>query len=416
MYSGVSGLRTHQTMMDVVGNNIANVNTAGYKTSTTVFQDVLSQTLQGAGGPQGELGGTNPAQVGLGVKLGAISTNFSQGATQLTGRATDLAIQGDGFFAVQQGGEQLYTRAGSFNFDANGSLVTPQGGSVLGWMAGPDGTINANGPLAPVQLPVGQTLAPTQTQTIRVGGNLPDTPFQIAPAIPSTITTAITVYDSQGAPVKLSLTYTQTADDVWSVTATAPNSTTGVSEAVTAAPASITWAPATGTFNATALALTMPATTGTFAGALNVQLGTPAEPMTQYAGQNSIAALSQNGAAMGALQSFSIAPNGTVLGVFSNGVRQPVGQIAMANFTNPGGLEKVGGSMYRPSANSGLVQTGSAGTGGRGLLAGGVIEMSNVDLAAEFTNLIVAQRGFQANSRIISASDELLQDLVNLKR
>jgi flagellar hook protein FlgE len=411
MYSGISGLRTHQTMMDVVGNNIANVNTAGYKGSSTVFQDVLSQTIQGAGAPIDGQGGTNPAQVGLGVKLGAISTNFAQGASQATGRATDLAIQGDGFFAVQQGGEQLYTRAGSFNFDANGLLVTPSGASVLGWAA-QGGVINPNGPLEPVRLPIGQTLAPTQTDTVRVGGNLPDTPFDAA--APTTISTGVTVYDQQGAPIKLTLTYEQSADDAWTVTATAPNAADGTP--VPLDTTNLTWNGTAFTSTANPYQLNIPPTVGTFTGPVTVALGSPAEPLTQFAGANSVAVLEQDGAAMGNLQSFTISPDGTVLGVFSNGVREPVAQIALANFANPGGLEKVGGSMYRPGPNSGLVQTGLAGAGGRGMLSGGTVEMSNVDLAQEFTNLIVAQRGFQANSRVISSSDELLQDLVNLKR
>jgi flagellar hook protein FlgE len=410
MYSGISGLRTHQTMMDVVGNNISNVNTAGYKSSSTVFQDVLSQTLQGAGAPVNGAGGTNPAQVGLGVKLGAISTNFAQGATQLTGRATDLAIQGDGFFAVQQGGENLYTRSGSFNFDANGQLVTPSGASVLGWKADA-GAINPNGPLEPVRLPIGQTLPPVQTGTVRLGGNLPDTEFQPAPATPVSVTNGVTIFDSQGAPIKLSITYTQTANDEWSVTATAPRADGSGDETV--GTDTLSW---NGTgFGNPDMTLTVPASVGTF-GPVTVLFGTPEEPMTQYAGSNSISALEQDGAAIGALQSFTISPNGTVMGIFSNGKQEAVAQIAMANFANPGGLEKVGGSMYRPSPNSGLVQVGVAGDGGRGTLSGGTVEMSNVDLAQEFTNLIVAQRGFQANSRVISSSDELLQDLVNLKR
>jgi flagellar hook protein FlgE len=411
MYSGISGLRTHQTMMDVVGNNISNVNTAGYKGSSTVFQDVLSQTLQGAGAPANGVGGTNPAQVGLGVKLGAISTNFAQGASQITGRATDLAIQGDGFFAVQQGNEQLYTRAGSFNFDANGQLVTPSGASVLGWEAGPGGGINPNGPLTPVRLPIGQTLPPQQTNEVRLGGNLPATTFD--PANPATITNGVTVYDSQGAPIKLSITYTQTSDNNWNVEATAPTTAGGTEVVGTAA---LTWDTATGSFNEPPMAIAPTGAVGTFTEPMNVVFGTPAEPMTQYAGANSISALEQDGSAIGALQSFTISPDGTVMGIFSNGMQEAVAQIAMANFANPGGLEKVGGSMYRPSPNSGLVQTGVAGTGGRGVLSGGTVEMSNVDLAQEFTNLIVAQRGFQANSRVISSSDELLQDLVNLKR
>jgi flagellar hook protein FlgE len=415
MYSGISGLRTHQTMMDVVGNNIANVNTAGYKSSSTVFQDVLSQTLQGAGAPADGAGGTNPAQVGLGVKLGAISTNFAQGATQLTGRATDLAIQGDGFFAVRQGGENLYTRAGSFNFDANGQLVTPSGASVLGWAA-QAGVVNPNGPLEPVRLPIGQTLPPVQTGVVRLGGNLPDTTYD-ADADPVSITNGVTIYDSQGAPIKLSVTYTQTADDAWSVQATAPNADGSTPDAVVGS-GTLTWDPATGTFAESDMTLAAAGMTsvGNFTSDVTVQFGTPEEPMTQYAGANSVSALEQDGAAIGALQSFTISPDGVVMGIFSNGMQEAVAQIAMANFANPGGLEKVGGSMYRPSPNSGLVQTGVAGQGGRGTLSGGTVEMSNVDLAQEFTNLIVAQRGFQANSRVISSSDELLQDLVNLKR
>ncbi|MEX2290985.1 MAG: flagellar basal-body rod protein FlgF [Mycobacteriales bacterium] len=416
MYSGISGLRTHQTMMDVVGNNIANVNTAGYKSSSTVFQDVLSQTLQGAGAPVNGAGGTNPAQVGLGVKLGAISTNFAQGASQLTGRATDLAIQGDGFFAVQQGGENLYTRSGSFNFDANGSLVTPSGASVLGWKANA-GAINPNGPLEPVRLPIGQTLPPVQTGTVRLGGNIPDTEYDAAATDPVSITNGVTIFDSQGAPIKLSITYTQTGNDTWSVEATAPNANGSTPDAVVGT-GTLTWDAATGKFNEPSMTLAAAgmAGVGNFTKDVTVQFGTPDEPMTQYAGSNSVAALEQDGAAIGALQSFTISPNGTVMGIFSNGMQEAIAQIAMANFANPGGLEKVGGSMYRPSPNSGLVQTGVAGEGGRGTLSGGTVEMSNVDLAQEFTNLIVAQRGFQANSRVISSSDELLQDLVNLKR
>jgi flagellar hook protein FlgE len=414
MYSGISGLRGHQTMMDVVGNNISNVNTAGYKSSSTVFQDVLSQTLQGAGAPQNGAGGTNPAQVGLGTRVGSITTNFSQGATQLTGRSTDLAIQGDGFFAVQQGAETLYTRAGSFSFDANGSLVTPSGANVLGWMA-QDGVINPNGPLAPVKLPIGQTLPPAETQNIRLGGNLPATPYDVDN--PVTLSNGLTVYDAQGAAIKVSLSFTQSGENQWTVRATAPaKDGSGPVDLNTATP--ITWRPGTGDFDVAELALDQNlAEVGVFdADGMTVALGDAAEPMTQFAGGNSLAALEQDGAAMGSLQSFTISGDGTVVGVFSNGMRRPVGQVAMGSFANPGGLEKVGGSMYRPSANSGLVQTGVAGTGGRGILSGGMLEMSNVDLAQEFTNLIVAQRGFQANSRVISASDELLQDLVNLKR
>ena len=408
MYSGVSGLRSHQTMMDVVGNNLANINTAGYKSSSVVFQDVLSQTLANAGGPVEGGGGTNPAQVGLGTRIGGISTSWTQGASQLTGRATDLAIQGDGFFVVRQGAEQLYTRAGSFSFDANGTLVTSSGAAVLGWPAD-GGVINTNGELRPLQLPIGQTMPPTPTDRVRLGGNLPATTGA------TTLTSSVTVYDAQGSPVPVSLAFTRADGDPsgqWTVTGTVPDGAGGTTTVLTS---TLTWDAGTGSFDAAELTLATSGV-GDFATDIRLQLGSPAEPMTQYAGANTLAALEQNGVAMGALQSFAIAPDGTVVGIFSNGLRQPVGQLATATFTNPGGLEKTGGSTFRPTINSGLVQVGVAGTGGRGPLNGGVLEMSNVDLAAEFTGLIVAQRGFQANSRVISASDELLQDLVNLKR
>ncbi len=269
MYSGVSGLRTHQQMMDVTGNNIANVSTTGFKSSATVFQDTLSQTLAGAAAPTPDggtpaFGGSNPAQVGLGVRLGGISTNMTQGSSQLTGRATDLAVQGDGYFVVKNGLDTLYTRAGSFSLDAKGQLTTPAGGLVM------------NTDDEAIVIPVGE------------------------------------------------------------------------------------------------------------------------------------------------VESYTIAPDGKIVGNRADGSLLQIGQIRLATFANPAGLAKVGGSLLRETVNSGPVIDGASpgvpGADGRGLLAVGVLEMSNVDLAQEFTNLIVAQRGFQANSRIITASDEVLQELVNLKR
>jgi flagellar hook protein FlgE len=393
MYSGVSGLRTHQTMMDVVGNNIANVNTSGFKSSSTVFQDVLSQTLQGAGAPGADIAGTNPAQVGLGVRLAGVSTNFNQGALQLTGRSTDLAIQGDGFFAVRRGAETLFTRAGSFSFDANGTLVSPNGAAVQGWDADETGAINTNAPVGDIRLPIGTLLAPTGTTAAEVGGNLP-----ADAADGAQIVSSITTYDAQGNEQNLTYTFTKAAtpENTWNLDV-ATNGGTATRQALTFDDSGQLTTPAGGTMTADGVEIDL-------------------SGLTQFGGGNTVAALSQNGSAMGALQSFTIGGDGTLVGVFSNGLRQPLGQIALASFANPGGMEKIGDSMYRPSVNSGNVQIGTAATGGRGTLAGGTLEMSNVDLAQEFTNLIVAQRGFQANSRIITASDELLQDVVNLKR
>lgn len=420
MFSGVSGLRSHQTMMDAIGNNIANVNTNGFKSSQVVFQDMLSQLLKGAGAPTAGGGGTNPAQVGLGVRVGGITTNFSQGATQLTGRSTDLSISGDGLLITRQGGETLYTRAGSLSFDSSGRLATQDGGIIQGWMA-TNGVINTNAAVTDFVLPINQALPPQATANVVLGGNLP-ADLTVAPfaPTPTVVTTSITVYDTQGNAVPMSFSFTKTAADTWSVQPLAKDGpdADALPDPVGAAQ-TLVFDPATG-------AITTPATPFTVAisavvlaaagvpntGPLTVSL----KGLTQYGNQKTLSAESQDGFTMGSLQGFNISQDGTVAGVFSNGLTRAVGRIALASFTNPGGMEKAGGSSYRATANSGLANVGDAGTGGRGLLAGGTLEMSNVDLAQEFTNLIVAQRGFQANSRVITASDELLQDLVNLKR
>ena len=213
MFAAVTGLRSHQAFMDVVGNNIANVNTTGYKAGTVEFEDLLSQTMNGAGAPpSAPAGGTNPAQVGLGVRLAGIGTNFSQGAAQETGRSTDFAIQGDGFFVVKEGGVQEYTRNGSFSLDGLGQLVTGDGGIVQGWQADPTGAVNTNSSPGAVKIPVGQTIAPVTTSNINIGGNLPaDT------ATGATIDVSIDVNNSLGASIPLRMEFTKVPDTAGSV-------------------------------------------------------------------------------------------------------------------------------------------------------------------------------------------------------
>jgi flagellar hook protein FlgE len=388
LFTGISGLRAHQQMMDVTANNIANVNTTGYKTAQALFEDTLSQLLRAAGAPQGGNGGSNPAQVGLGVKMAGIETNFEQGAAQVTGRSTDLMINGDGFFVVKHNGEELYTRAGSFSFDSDGRLVDQHGSTVQGW-PGTNGVINANASASDVRLPIGTLLRPTVTTAVTVGGNLPANTTNTTP-----IATTITTYDTQGNPITLSVSFAKTSATSWD--ATVSDGTT------TAAPVAITFATDGST----------PAPTTIIFNGVTVDLA----GVTNYAGASTAAALRQDGSAMGFLQAFTITPDGTLVGVFSNGLKQPLAQIALAAFNNPPGLEKVGNSDYRATVNSGAPQLGSAAGGGRGSLQSSTLEMSNVDLAQEFTNLVIAQRGFQANSKVITTSDELLQDLVNLKR
>jgi flagellar hook protein FlgE len=280
LFAGISGMRANQAMLDVTGNNIANANTIGFKSSSTVFSDTLSQMLTAASAANGNRGGTNPIQVGLGVQLASTNTNFNQGSTETTGKPTDMMISGDGMFVVQKGSQQLFTRAGAFTFDNTGTLVSPDGGQVMGY------ALDATG-------------APT------------------------------------GNPIPITLDTTN---------------------------------------------LTPPLAAG-------VQLS-----------------------------SYTIGSDGKLRGIFSDGSQQDMAQIAIADFNNPAGLNKVGDTEYQTSANSGAAQLGVAGQGQRGTLVTGALEMSNVDLAAEFTNLILAQRGFEASSKVITTSDQVLEDLVNIKR
>ncbi|WP_406833094.1 flagellar hook protein FlgE [Pedococcus sp. KACC 23699] len=410
LFSAVSGLRSHQTMMDVIGNNIANVNTTGYKSGQTVFEDTLSQAVRNAGGASQGGGGTNAAQVGLGVRVAGITTNFSQGSTQVTGRQGDMAIQGDGFFMVQKDGQAMYTRAGAFSFDALGNLTTPEGATVQGWPA-VNGAINTNASTSGLRLPFGQVLAPNATSSIDIGGNLP-----ADAATGAQVTHSIDIVDGQGKTIPTTTTYTKTGANAWTATTTVPDAS---GNPVSVGTANLTWNVTSQKFNTDTMTLTKGAlgTAGyTFPSDVTMSIGGDATPLTQFAGSSSATARTQDGSTMGQLQSFSMDTSGILVGVFSNGRTENLGQVAIANFANPGGLEKAGDSMWRGSANSGQPQVGVAGTGGRGQLNSGVLEMSNVDLAQEFTNLVVAQRGFQANSRVITASDEILQDLVNLKR
>lgn len=397
LFSGISGLRAHQTMLDVTGNNIANVNTAGFKSSQVQFQDTLSQVLNNAGAAQPGIGGTNPAQVGLGVKVAGVTTNFQQGASQLTNRQTDMMISGDGFFVVNKGGEQLYSRAGAFSFDALGQLVTPDGGLVQGWAADGTGNIDLNSPLTALRLPVSTLMGAEASASATYEGNLPfDAP------VGTVLNRQIDVFDGKGAPHSLNLGFTRTATG-WNIAGTIAGTTSTSSGSISFN--------TDGSLNT----LTFPAFTA------DAAVGMPAmtvdlTSLTGFAGLETVAAANQDGRAAGGLQSFAINSDGTLLGSFSNGLKQAIGRVALGNFGNPSGLEKSGSSLYRPTVNSGDAQVGAAGSGGRGVLSGGSLEMSNVDLSAEFTNLIVAQRGFQANSRVITTSDEVLQELVNLKR
>ena len=402
LYSGISGLRSHQTMLDVTGNNIANVNTTGYKATAVQFQDTLSQLTQGATAPGANNGGGNPAQVGLGVLVSGITTNFTQGSAQSTGRATDLMISGDGYFVTKQGTQTTYTRAGAFDLDADGRLVTTDGKIVQGW-TGVNGVINTGGAVGNVQLPDGAIAPAVATSQATVGGNLPsETPVpnpNATPPVPGTIVRDMDVYDANGVASVVSLTFTRTADAAgvangWRVSA--PGATD----------VQLTFTDGVLQTPATPLTFTGPS------GTVSVNLS----GLTSYAGVSTASVTGQDGRAAGTLESFSISKDGTIIGSFTNGAKQSLARIAVATFTNPAGLEKAGNSGYTATVNSGNPVLGGPGDPGMGNAIAGSLEMSNVDLSQEFTNLIVAQRGFQANARIITTSDEVLQELTNLKR
>lgn len=309
LYSGVGGLKNHQTRMDVIGNNIANVNTTGYKASRASFQDILNQNLQGASAAQGGKGGVNPMQVGLGMTASSIDNLFTNGSIQSTGVGTDLAISDDGFFILSDGTTDVYTRDGNFDFDNDGVLVSRSSGmKVSGWIQ--TGFLN-----------------PTAT-----AGNIPALPF------PS--------YDPTGG-------------------------TTPLQE-------------------------------------LKIVKGGTYDTKTSFD--------PTNGSTTDVLNSVSINKAGQIVGTFASGLNAVMGQVALAKFNNPGGMSKLGSNTYTPSANSGTADVGAASTGGRGSITPGALEMSNVDLSQQFSDMIVTQRGFQSNSKIITVSDEMLETLVNMKR
>lgn len=401
MFSGVTGLRNHQVKMDVIGNNIANVNTIGFKKSRVTFQDALSQTIRGATAPQGNMGGSNPQQVGLGMTVSTIDVLHTQGSSETTGKVTDLMIDGDGFFIVGDGRNNFFTRAGNFDFDRDGNLVNADGLLVMGWMADNTGNINTMLPVGPINIPRGKSIQPRATTSAVYVNNL-----DAGMAVGTSWDTILPVYDSQGNEYAVTIRFTKSGVNTWDVTTT----TAGFS---LPAGLQITFKP-DGTFNSV---VNGPAVlTAAPPGVNPISVNLDFSQMTQFASPCTARYNFQDGYTSGVLEGYSIDTAGVITGRFSNGLTQKLAQVALANFNNPAGLLKMGGNLYAYSNNSGDPQIGPAGTGGRGDIAPGKVEMSNVDLSEEFTQMIITQRGFQANSRIITTSDEMLQELVNLKR
>ncbi|HVE83604.1 MAG TPA: flagellar hook protein FlgE [Myxococcales bacterium] len=409
LYSGTSGLLANSEELSTVGDNIANANTIGFKSSRVSFSDQLSQSLLGGG------------QVGLGSRVQLVQKIITQGALTSTGLATDLAIQGDGLFVVrgQHNGQTgtYYTRAGQFTVDGSGALVNLEGLRVQGYAADSAGVVGTT--LG--DLDVGKaTSQPSATANISLKANLQADaaiPAAWSPANPagtSNFSTGLTVYDSLGTAHQVDVYFRRTGAGAWEWHALADGGgLTGGTAGTATQIASGTLA-----FNATG-ALTSATQASTFnpLNATNPQpLAFDFSAMTQFSAASAVSFASQDGHASGDLAKISIDAMGNVSGAFTNGTSRVLGQVALARFSAPDRVERLGGTLLGATQGSGQATVGAAGAGGRGTLVAGALEQSNVDLAEEFVRMIAAQRGFQANSKTISTADQLLQELMTIKR
>jgi flagellar hook protein FlgE len=537
LFSGVSGLKNHQVMMDVIGNNISNINTVGFKSGRATFSEMFAQTLRGAMSPTNGNGGSNPIQVGLGMNINTLDTLFSQGNIEATGQSTDLAIQGTGFFAVNRNGETMYTRAGTFTFDANGRLVHPGTGAILqGKLADATGNVPPGTRLEDLKISLDQKSAAKATSQVRFSGNL-DASASIAnitingnvdpTAVPGTqvdvtgtvvdgfgqnhdvvlrltntgantwslstvsstgatvaggtatatfnpatgqltgftgmtplrltstlvppapamtidlralnltqragtssvtgtfreaaapVNASVTIFDSLGNRNTVTLTFTKTAnlnEWSWGATVPAPASVTGGGSGT------ITFNPdgtlASFSYAGGATALAIDPANGASPLSVSLDAGTPGvfAGITLNQGASNITPREQNGYGVGSLSNVSIDQTGNIVGAFSNGTVLTLGRVMLVEFNNPGGLLRSGENMYQVSGNSGTPAILTPGESSQSTIVSGALEQSNVDLADEFTKMIMAQRGFQSNARVITTSDEFLQEVVNLKR
>jgi len=459
LYSGVSGLQNHQTRMDVIGNNIANVNTTGFKRGRVNFQDMISQQMAGAAKPTEEVGGVNPKEVGLGMTVAAIDTVFTQGNLQSTGINTDLAIQGNGFFIEKAGEKSYYTRAGAFSLDKDGTLVNPSNGNrVQGWMArelNGQQVIQTAASTTDLVIPVGSKDNAKATQNINFACNLnkntPEIPegATAADVEKGTWRTEFKIYDSFGNQHMLSVNFTRVPGNPnqwrgqvtidpdnadFTQTRVGLNSTDGMGNEFIVnfdnygrlAGVTDTAGNATNPEGQVILqaSYTVPESNENADGTpyrqtMNINLGTIGsmiDTVTQSASPSSTKAYSQDGYALGYLENFKIDASGTITGVYSNGTNRMLGQIALATFSNQNGLEKAGDTRFVQSNNSGIANIGASGIAGKGTMLAGALEMSNVDLTEQFTDMIVTQRGFQSNAKTIQTSDTLLETVLSLKR
>jgi len=407
----LTGLNADTTALDVVGNNLANLNTTGFKGSTVSFQDLVASLAESSN------------QVGAGVSAPLTQKQFLQGSISLSGGAFDAAIQGDGFFVVtNSAGNTLYTRAGNFQLDAQGNLVTASGDKVQGWTS-TGGVLNTTGTVGNITIPENSIQTPTPTSQFILNMNLNSDGVVGDPT--GTFSAPIQVVDSLGATHTLTATFTKSAAGSWKYTVTVPGEDLASGKAGT--PSSV--ATGTITFDANGQLKTPAAgspvsvkLTGLADGAADLTMNwnlynaDGSSTMTQFSQPSALSGSSQDGIAAAQVTQVAIANGGEVIAHYSNGTQQVVGQIALASISNPESLVAVGQNNFELGGESATPAVGTAGTGGRGTIQAGALEGSTVDIATEFTNLIVYQRSYQANSRVITTLDELTQDLLQMKR
>ncbi|HET6218388.1 MAG TPA: flagellar hook protein FlgE [Acidobacteriaceae bacterium] len=413
----LSGLTAAQSQLQSVSNNLANIDTDGFKDQNLTFSDVFSQTstTNGSG---------DPVQTGSGVVVSSTDSNFTEGSLNATGTASNMALSGNGFFVTQSAsGFPGYTRAGDFTTNKSGQIVTPSGDLVLGYPA-VNGVVNTATALQPLQVGTGEVSPAVASTTINISANLN------ASSVPGdTASSTLQAYDSLGAAHTLTVTYTMTAPNTWtyavtipsadfSPAGTTPNTTVGSGTLNFSSGVLVSTEPAGGTATvppSAGIALTIPPTGSTFAdGAaalpINWNLETAGTPtITQTATASSTSATSTNGFASGTLQSYTVQSDGTIEGTFSSGQTLALGQVAVASFANVQGLADVGNNDFQSTAASGAAVVGLAGTGGRGTIVGGSVEQSNVNIATEFAKLIVAQQAYSANAKTITTFNQVSQ-------
>lgn len=436
LFSAVSGLKAHQTKMDVIGNNIANVNTVAYKSQSVTFGDVYYQTTQVATGPNeaSGKGGTNAKQIGLGSTVGAISVDpTAQGASERTDNTWDLMISGDKFFVVSNAGNTYFTRAGDFTTDLDGAIVTQSGANVMGWKADADGNIIKDRVQALYATSPEYTYtSPAATTGVTITGNVDSRET-------GDIAYTVNFYDSLGNEYQATLNLTYDSKDT--AAGTTSYNVVGGSVTMNGQPtelsvscdSQVVFNTNTGASMVGNAGLALTFTDNSADGSGNIaNIGTnngntstinlDASGLTMYAAASNInATMGINGTgagkAVGKMTSVGVNEAGQIVASYSNGDTKKIGQIAVASFTNPSGLEKVGDNLYAATLNSGSFDgIGEDISESSGKITSGYLEMSNVDLADQFTNMITTQRGYQANSRIITVSDTMLEELINLKR